>query len=46
MKNFLLQIFTWWRGQTLGTRFYTWRHGERVGEDDSGNVYYRNFDDT
>jgi len=23
MKNFLLQIFTWWNGQTLGTRFFT-----------------------
>lgn len=46
MKNLLLQIFTWWRGQTLGTRFYTWRCGERVGKDESGNVYYRNSDDT
>ncbi len=41
MKDFLLQFFTWWNGQTLGTRFHTWRHGERVGEDDFGNVYYR-----
>lgn len=41
MKNFLLQIFTWWNGQTLGTRFFTWRKGERVGEDAYGNVYYR-----
>ena len=21
MKDFLLQFFTWWNGQTLGTRF-------------------------
>jgi NADH:ubiquinone oxidoreductase subunit len=41
MKNFLLQIFTWWNGQTMGTRFFTWRKGERVGSDDFGNVYYR-----
>ena len=41
MKNFLLQFFTWWNGQTLGTRFHTWRFGERVGEDELGNVYYR-----
>ncbi|MEM1038272.1 MAG: NADH:ubiquinone oxidoreductase subunit NDUFA12 [Pseudomonadota bacterium] len=41
MKNLLLQIFTWWNGQTLGTRFYTWRKGERVGEDAEGNVYYQ-----
>ena len=41
MKKFLLQIFTWWHGQTVGTRFYTWRRGKRVGEDEFGNVYYR-----
>lgn len=40
MKNLLLQIFTWWNGQTLGTRFFTWRNGKRVGEDELGNVYY------
>jgi NADH:ubiquinone oxidoreductase subunit len=39
--NLLKQIFTWWNGQTIGTRFYTWRKGERVGEDEFGNVYYR-----
>ena len=43
MKNFLLQVFTWWNGQTLGTRFHTWRHGKRVGEDEAGNVYYEDF---
>ena len=41
MKDWLLQIFTWWNGQTIGTRFHTWRFGERVGEDEFGNVYYR-----
>jgi NADH:ubiquinone oxidoreductase subunit len=41
MKEYLLQFFTWWNSQTLGTRFHTWRHGERVGEDEFGNVYYR-----
>ncbi|HMB48966.1 MAG TPA: NADH:ubiquinone oxidoreductase subunit NDUFA12 [Afifellaceae bacterium] len=41
MKAFLLQIFTWWNGQTMGTRFYTWRRGELVGEDEAGNHYYR-----
>jgi NADH:ubiquinone oxidoreductase subunit len=40
MKAFLLQFFTWWNGQTLGTRFFTWRKGKRVGEDQFGNVYY------
>ncbi len=37
----LKQLFTWWSGQTLGTRFYTWRKGERVGQDEMGNIYYR-----
>ena len=41
LKTYLLQFFTWWNGQTLGTRLWTWRHGERVGEDEQGNVYYR-----
>lgn len=44
MKQFLLQIFTWWNGQTIGTRFYTWRKGTRVGEDEFGNIYYQNAD--
>ena len=39
MKTFL-QIFTWWNGSTWGTRFYLWRKGKRVGEDEFGNVYY------
>jgi NADH:ubiquinone oxidoreductase subunit len=41
MKKFLLQFFTWWNGQTLGTRFWTWRKGEFVGADEAGNRYYR-----
>lgn len=41
MKSLLLQIFTWWNGQTMGTRFFTWRKGIRVGEDEAGNVYYQ-----
>lgn len=44
MKQFLLQVFTWWNGQTLGTRFFTWRKGRRVGEDEFGNIYYQNAD--
>lgn len=35
------QLLTWWNGQTLNTRFFTWRKGERVGTDDNGNIYYR-----
>ncbi len=41
MKEFLLQFFTWWNGQTLGTKVFTSRHGEKVGEDEFGNAYYR-----
>ena len=36
----LTQIFTWWNGQTIGTRFFTWRFGKRVGTDEVGNIYY------
>ena len=46
LKDNLLQIFTWWSGQTIGTRLHTWRHGTSVGEDQYGNLYYRNADDT
>ncbi|SDB11232.1 NADH:ubiquinone oxidoreductase subunit NDUFA12 [Bauldia litoralis] len=41
MKSFLLHFFTWWNGETIGTRFWTWRKGELVGEDEQGNQYYR-----
>lgn len=41
MSKFLTQFFTWWNGQTLGTRFYTWRTGKKVGEDMFGNIYYQ-----
>ena len=44
--QFLLQFFTWWNGQTLGTRFHTWRHGTRVGEDQLGNIYYQGGKDS
>ncbi len=45
VKNFLLQFFTWWHTNTLATRFFTWRKGEKVGEDPAGNIYYRSADD-
>ncbi|MEM8798691.1 MAG: NADH:ubiquinone oxidoreductase subunit NDUFA12 [Pseudomonadota bacterium] len=32
---------TWWKTATIGTRIFTWRHGEKVGEDDAGNRYFR-----
>ena len=46
MKTFLTQFFTWWNSQTLATRFHTWRHGRRVGEDSFGNVYYEGGTDS
>lgn len=42
----ILSAFTWWNGQTLNTQFFTWRKGEKVGEDAQGNIYYRNSDDS
>ncbi|MBH0239996.1 NADH:ubiquinone oxidoreductase subunit NDUFA12 [Methylobrevis albus] len=44
MKSFLLQLFTWWNGTTIGTRVFTARKGVRVGEDEFGNVYYKTAD--
>ena len=46
IKQLLLETFTWWNGQTLGTRFHTWRHGKPVGEDEFGNLYYEGGTDT
>jgi len=46
MKTFFTQFFTWWNGQTLGTRLHTWRFGKRVGEDQFGNVYYQGGTDS
>lgn len=37
----LKQIFTWWDGATLGTTLAIGRHGEKVGSDSLGNLYYR-----
>ena len=42
--NTLLRAVTWWNGQSLGTQLYTWRKGEKVGEDDQGNIFYQTAD--
>src|SRR3546814_19309039 len=34
------EIFIWWQGQTMGTRFFTWKNGRLVGADDQGNRYF------
>ncbi|WP_208441965.1 NADH:ubiquinone oxidoreductase subunit NDUFA12 [Bartonella raoultii] len=40
MARFFKQIFTWWNGNTMGTRFFTWRKGKQIGKDQFGNIYY------
>ena len=40
----LIELFAWWTGNTIGTRLYTWRYGQRVGSDASGNIYYESKD--
>lgn len=40
-KDFLLEIFAWWRGNTWGTRLWVSTNGILVGEDENGNRYYR-----
>lgn len=44
--SFLNRVVTWWNGQTIGTQIFTWRNGVTVGEDEAGNIFYRNADDT
>ena len=39
--SWLTEIFAWWTGNTIGTRVFTWRKGESVGEDTAGNRYYQ-----
>lgn len=36
----LKHFFTWWNDRTIGTAFFTFRHGRLVGEDSGGNRYY------
>lgn len=42
--KFLLRFFTWWNSETFGTQLWTWRKGQKVGEDDLGNVFYQTRD--
>lgn len=36
----LSEIFSWWGGNTWGTRLTIWRQGRQVGEDGFGNRYF------
>ncbi|MGC9419269.1 MAG: NADH:ubiquinone oxidoreductase subunit NDUFA12 [Rhodovulum sp.] len=40
----LLKYVTWWNSETVGTRLFTARHGQKVGEDTQGNVFYQSKD--
>lgn len=41
IKTFFLRCFTWWNGSTFGMQLFTRRKGERIGQDEFGNTYYR-----
>ncbi len=34
------EIFSWWGGNTWGTRVTIWRQGRQVGSDELGNRYF------
>ncbi|CFX49353.1 NADH:ubiquinone oxidoreductase 17.2 kD subunit [Candidatus Filomicrobium marinum] len=38
--SILSEIFSWWGGNTWGTRFTIWKIASQVGEDEFGNRYY------
>ena len=40
-KDFFIEIFAWWRGNTWGTRLWAATKGVYVGSDQFGNRYYR-----
>jgi NADH:ubiquinone oxidoreductase subunit len=45
-KGFWTRALTWWHGQTMNTALWTRRHGIKVGEDQQGNIFYHNADDS
>ena len=44
VKRVLKYLFTWWNGSTVGTNFFTFFKGNKVGEDYLGNSYYESKD--
>ncbi len=42
----IFRALTWWDGNTLNTQLWSWRKGIKVGEDEQGNTYFRNADNT
>jgi NADH:ubiquinone oxidoreductase subunit len=43
--GFWSRTFTWWNGDTWGTKLFTWMRGDEVGRDDTGNIYYQSKKD-
>lgn len=41
MLKLIKRVFGWWTDCTFGTQWHTFLHGARVGEDEQGNVYYK-----
>ena len=39
--KFLMKLFTWWDGATIGTSLFSAMNGEQVGTDAQGNTYHR-----
>ncbi|MFB9222489.1 NADH:ubiquinone oxidoreductase subunit NDUFA12 [Paracoccus cavernae] len=39
--SLISRVTTWWKGQTLNTQVWTALYGEKVGEDDQGNIFYQ-----
>ncbi len=44
IKRLLEFLFTWWNGNTVGTKLFTSLNGKKVGEDYFGNFYYESKD--
>jgi NADH:ubiquinone oxidoreductase subunit len=44
LMYFLKRLLTWWNSQTIGTQVWTARNGQKVGEDEQGNIYYQTKD--
>ena len=38
--------FTWWNGASWGTSIFSRRHGQEVGRDEAGNIYFRHRQDS
>lgn len=39
--GFWSRTFTWWNGDTWGTRLFTRLDGREVGRDETGNIYFQ-----